>query len=341
MQEPREIEIARADRIGVDRDVPQPYRNRRRRQPHWADRGPDANVGVGHQRHMTGHDRKAGRTHGLGERVGFSVDGPGEHGRNRIGGFVQSTAVFHVSFYRFVAVGDPAALREQLMVMAAGLFGTILVAPEGVNGMLAGEADALDGFQHALQSSTVLGGAFAGIAFKRTGCDSPPFRRLKIKVRAELVPLAVDGTDVLSRAADVAASDVDGHEWRALLRRDDVIVLDNRNSFEYDHGHFVGAVDPGTADFRDFASYVRENAEQWRESGKTIAMYCTGGIRCEKSSPWMQDLGLTVRQLRGGIVTYLSDAPDADLDWTGDCFVFDNRRLLDVRLRPHPPAADQ
>lgn len=220
------------------------------------------------------------------------------------------------------------------MGLSAGLLGTILVAPEGINGMLAGEADALDDFQRALQSTGVLGGAFAGIAFKRTVSHGPPFRRRKVKVKSELVPLDVDGTDVLSRAADVAASDVDAEQWRALLRRDDVIVLDNRNSFEYNHGHFVNAVDPGTADFRDFASYVRANAEHWRSTGKTIAMYCTGGIRCEKSSPWMQDLGLTVRQLRGGIVTFLAQMADADQDWQGDCFVFDERRVLDVHLQP-------
>ncbi len=240
----------------------------------------------------------------------------------------------HVSFYRFVAVGNPAALREQLLGLTEGLLGTILVAPEGINGMLAGDADALDDFQRSVQSQAVLGGAFSGMAFKRTMSDAPPFRRRKIKVKPELVPLDVDGVNVVARVSEVVASDVDAEQWRALLRRDDVIVLDNRNSFEYQHGHFVNAVDPGTADFRDFAAYVRANAEQWRSSGKTIAMYCTGGIRCEKASPWMQDLGLTVRQLRGGIITYLAEMTDADRDWEGNCFVFDERRVLDVNLQP-------
>ena len=247
--------------------------------------------------------------------------------------------MFHVSFYRFVDVPDPAALRKQLLAITGGLLGTILVAHEGVNGMLAGAADELDAFEEAVQSSHVLGGAFAGMAFKRTVCDVAPFRRRKIKVKAELVPLDVEGVDVPSRRADIEASNADTMEWRELLRRDDVIVLDNRNSFEFAHGHFIGAIDPGATDFRDFAAYVRANAEEWRVTGKTIAMYCTGGIRCEKSSPWMQDLGLTVRQLRGGIVTYLAEAADTEQDWSGDCFVFDDRRLLDGRLHPIPPAS--
>ena len=246
--------------------------------------------------------------------------------------FPTLVGVFHVSFYRFVAIEDPAYLREQLLAITEDLLGTILVAREGVNGMLSGAADELDAFEAAFRSPDLLGGAFAGIAFTRTLCDVAPFRRRKIKVKSELVPLDVDGIDVPSRRADIAASDVDAAGWRALLRRDDVVVIDNRNSFEFGHGHFVGAIDPGIVDFRDFAAYVRANAEEWRATGKTIAMYCTGGIRCEKSSPWMQDLGLTVRQLRGGIVSYLAETADAARDWSGDCFVFDDRCLLDVRL---------
>lgn len=248
--------------------------------------------------------------------------------------------MFHVSFYRFVDVPDPVALGDQLLGLATGLLGTILVAHEGINGMLAGDAKTLDDFAFALQSSKVRDGAFAGMMFRRTPCTVAPFARLKVKVKPELVPLNVAGIDVPSRRADIEASDVDAAGWRALIRRDDVIVLDTRNSFEYDHGHFVGAVDPGTTDFRDFASYVRANADEWRATGRTIAMYCTGGIRCEKASPWMQDLGLPVRQLRGGIVAYLAETADADRDWFGDCFVFDDRLLLDGHLVPRATPAE-
>ena len=191
--------------------------------------------------------------------------------------FPTLVGVFHVSVYRFVAIEDPAYLREQLLAITEDLLGTILVAHEGVNGMLSGAAHELDAFEAAFRSPDLLGGAFADIAFTRTVCDVAPFRRRKIKVKSELVPLDVDGIDVPSRRADIAASDVDAAGWRALLRRDDVVIVDNRNSFEFGHGHFVGAIDPGIVDFRDFAAYVRANAEQWRATGKTIAMYCTRG----------------------------------------------------------------
>jgi UPF0176 protein len=246
--------------------------------------------------------------------------------------------LFHISFYRFVAVDDPELLREQLLGLTVGLLGSILVAHEGINGMLVGSAEQLDVFETAVQSGEVCGGAFAGMAFKRTVADADAFRRRKIKVKPHLVPLDVVDADVVSRAADIDATTVDPKEWRELLQRDDVVALDNRNSFEFEHGHFRGAVDPGTVDFRDFANYVRAHADEWRINNTTIAMYCTGGIRCEKSSPWMQDLGLTVRQLRGGILTYLAEMSDAEQDWTGDCFVFDQRRLLDVHLQPVPLA---
>ena len=231
---------------------------------------------------------------------------------------------------------DPEALREQLLGLTEALLGTIIVAPEGINGMLVGEADTLDAFVSAIQSAEIAGGAFTGMVFKRTVAESLAFRRRMVKVKRHLVPLDVADANVAGRADDIAATTVTPAEWRTLLRRQDVVVLDNRNGFEFDHGHFVGAVNPGTVDFRDFANYVRAHAAQWRSANKTIAMYCTGGIRCEKSSPWMQDLGLTVRQLGGGILTYLAETPDASQDWTGDCFVFDDRNLLDVHLQPVP-----
>ena len=113
-----------------------------------------------------------------------------------------------------------------------------------------------------------------------------------------------------SRRADIAAPDVDAAGWRALLRRDGVVIVDNRNSFEFGHGHFVGALDPGIVDFRDFAAYVRANAEQWRATGRPLPCTAPEGIRCEKSSPWMHDLGLAVRQLRGGIISYMAETGD-------------------------------
>lgn len=248
------------------------------------------------------------------------------------------TEIVHVAFYRFARVSDPHALREQLWRLTEGLLGSILVAHEGINGMLAGPPGRIAAFQRAIASPDVQAGVFADMAWKRTICPGPelPFARRKIKVKRELVPLGIADFDVTTRAADIAATDVAPERWRDLIRRDDVVLLDNRNSFEFDHGRFHGAVDPGTGRFRDFADFVEQHAEEWKAEGKKIAMYCTGGIRCEKSSPWMQDLGLEVFQLQGGILNYFAQVPDADQDWDGACFVFDARRLLDTNLNTVP-----
>jgi UPF0176 protein len=243
--------------------------------------------------------------------------------------------LFHVAFYRFTPVADPPALRDTMVDLTAGMTGTVLVAPEGLNAMLAGSADRLEEFQRALTDQALLDGAFAGTAFKRTACAVAPFRHptVKVKVRRELVPLGVDAYDMTGRVSDAASTAVSPQAWRELIARDDVVVIDNRNSFEFRVGHFTGAVDPGTVDFADFADFIRANAETWKANDTTVAMYCTGGVRCDKASPWMQDLGLRVAQLDGGILNYLAALPDAERDWEGACFVFDDRGALDSHLQ--------
>ncbi|MEZ5114471.1 MAG: rhodanese-like domain-containing protein [Nocardioidaceae bacterium] len=236
-----------------------------------------------------------------------------------------------MAFYRFVAIEDVTGLCQRLEELASDLLGTVLVAPEGVNGMLAGPAS---------RSMTSWSGpamtpgrhAFDGITTKATTYERHPFSRLKIKAKAEIVPLGISDLDMPSPGRRRRAHRRTPKEWRELIKRDDVVLIDNRNSFEYETGHFAGAIDPGITNFRDFADYVLTHAEQWRESGTKVAMYCTGGIRCEKSSPWMQDLGLEVYQLQGGILNYFAQIPDADADYLGECFVFDNRITLDTKL---------
>jgi UPF0176 protein len=112
-----------------------------------------------------------------------------------------------------------------------------------------------------------------------------------------------------------------------------VVVLDNRNHFEYRLGHFIGAINPQVEHFRDFAQYVEQHAPEWKARGQKVAMYCTGGIRCEKTSGWMQSLGLDVAQLEGGVLQYFQSNPNAHTDWQGECFVFDNRVALDTGLK--------
>ncbi|GAB3580003.1 oxygen-dependent tRNA uridine(34) hydroxylase TrhO [Calidifontibacter terrae] len=239
----------------------------------------------------------------------------------------------HLAFYRFVRIDDVAAVCDRLRELTDGMLGTVLVAAEGVNGMLAAPDERVARFVDEAAADPLAGVVFDGITYKQTVYERVPFSRLMIKAKQEIVPLGVDGLDMPSRVDDVAATDVPPAQWRELIDRDDVVVIDNRNSFEYEVGRFRGAVDPGVVNFRDFREFVTQHAPQWRAEGKQVAMYCTGGIRCEKSSPWMQDLGLQVHQLQGGILNYFAQVPDADADFEGECFVFDNRVTLDTQLR--------
>jgi UPF0176 protein len=238
--------------------------------------------------------------------------------------------LWHSAFYRFTPLADPQRTVDWLSSIARGLLGSVLVAEEGLNGMLAGPAVTLDRFERALSEQS----AFAGIAFKRSPCRTTPFERLKIRRKPEIVSTGL--ADLMTRDAG-AASHKTPQQWRDLIARSDVLLLDNRNQFEHRLGHFRGAVDPGVHRFRDFPRYVQTHAGQWKARGSQIAMYCTGGIRCEKVAPWMQSLGLTVWQLEGGILNYFETLPDAHRDWQGECFVFDSRITLDTKLE-EPPA---
>jgi UPF0176 protein len=247
--------------------------------------------------------------------------------------FPTTAALVHTSFYRFTPLPRPhqigAVLRELVSVQAAGgLAGSILVAAEGINGMLAGSPAAVERFERGLQHEPDLAGAFTGIAFKHSSCITRPFGKLKVHVKKEIVPLGVEGVD-----ARVTGIQVSPLEWGDLIKQPDVVLLDNRNSFEYRLGHFEGAIDPQVTTFRDFPDFVRTHAAAWKAQGKRVAMYCTGGIRCEKTSAWMSEMGLRAYQLEGGILNYFQQVPDPGHDWRGECFVFDNRVALDARLQ--------
>ena len=242
-------------------------------------------------------------------------------------------ALVHTAFYRFTPVPDPAHVATALRGLLAQpplqqLGGSVLLAPEGINGTVAGPPGAVQAFEDALQYHPALGGAFDGMPFRRSACATRPFGRMKVHVRREIVQLGVEGVDAGATGTDVSARD-----WRELMRAGDVVLLDNRNSFEFRLGHFEGAIDPGVENFRDFPAYVREHAATWKAQGKRIAMYCTGGIRCEKTSAWMHQLELPVYQLQGGILGYFAAMEDAHRDFSGECFVFDNRVALDTRLQ--------
>ena len=250
-------------------------------------------------------------------------------------------ALLHSAFYRFTPLADPAGAAQALRPLARGLAGSIVLAGEGINGVVAGAPADVAAFEAALQRDDLLGGALRGMAFRHSGCSSPPFGRLKISVKPEIValglPASADGRP-LPAPDEADASHLDPLAWRALLARDDVVVLDNRNHFEFRLGRFRGAVDPQVHNFRDFTAWVQAQAPAWRASGRPVAMYCTGGIRCDKTAPWMRSLGLDVRQLGGGVLHYFQALPDAHRDWQGECFVFDKRLALDTHLRPSTTA---
>ena len=258
-------------------------------------------------------------------------------------------ALLHSAFYRFTPLADPVAAAALLRRLAQGLTGSIVVAAEGISGTLAGPAALLESVETALQHDDVLDGALRGIAFKHSGCSTAPFGRLKVSVKPEIVAsgLPADASTGLALPPDEHdASHLTPAAWQALLRAGEVVVLDNRNHFEFRLGHFRGATDPLVHNFRDFVAYVHAHAPAWRAAGRPVAMYCTGGIRCDKTAPWLRSLGLQVWQLQGGILNYLQHRPgdtddQADDLWQGDCFVFDNRVALDATLQETNTTADQ
>jgi len=250
-------------------------------------------------------------------------------------------ALTHSSFYKFVPLADPDAVVEVLRELVAPLTGSILVAEEGISGALAAPLNLLQVFEHAVQHDPRLQGAFIGMAFKHSACATKPFWKVRVHRKKEIVALGVDGVSGVTRE-QTDHTHVSPQQWRELIARDDVVVIDNRNHFEYRLGRFKNAIDPKVDNFRDFPSYLQAQAPLWKAEGKRVAMYCTGGIRCEKTSAWMQnDLGLEVFQLDGGIVSYFQALPDADRDWEGECFVFDNRVAIDTHLRETPTTVEQ
>jgi UPF0176 protein len=244
----------------------------------------------------------------------------------------QTNPLFHIAFFKFVELEDPDIIVALLREFTRQLTGSILVASEGINGVLAGTTEQLDTFEHVLVHDSRLGNKFSGIAFKRSACKTTPFGRIKIHKKKEIVAIGVSGITGVNTDGKSGIS-VSPAEWRKLIARDDVVVIDNRNSFEYRLGKFKSAIDPQVSHFRDFPRYIEEHIPEWKAAGKRVAMYCTGGIRCEKTSAWMHELGVEVYQLDGGILNYFLSMPDAEKDWEGECFVFDNRIALDTKLQ--------
>ena len=231
-----------------------------------------------------------------------------------------------VSFYRFCDVDEPAAVRGRLQAICdrGGLLGTILVAPEGVNGTLAGEAAAIRDVFAWLESRLALEAPLAG---RWTEAAAAPFRRMRVRVRKEIVTLG--RPDIRPDRATGEHVGVDA--WNRLISDPDTPVIDTRNSYEFEVGTFTNAVDPKTDSFREFPGYARALAAAGTD--RRLAMFCTGGIRCEKATALMMELGFReVYQLDGGILRYLEEVDERDNLWHGECFVFDTRVAVDRDL---------
>ena len=225
------------------------------------------------------------------------------------------------AFYKFVTIDDPVAFRPEVLdaCRANGIVGTVLLAHEGINGTLTGSADAISAFLAWLRGDD----RFGDLVSKESHAEKQPFGRLKVRLKREIVTLGRPEADPSRRVGTY----VKPQDWNALISQDDVVVIDTRNAYEVRIGTFEGARDPGTRTFRQFPGYVKANLDPARH--KRVAMFCTGGIRCEKASAYMLAQGFEqVYHLEGGILKYLESVPPQDSLWRGECFVFDERVAL-------------
>lgn len=208
-------------------------------------------------------------------------------------------------------------------LLEAGMCGTILLAPEGINGTVAGRLENTHDFFGWLQGRTGL----SELEIRESWCEQPPFKRTKVKLKKEIVTLGVEGVSPM----ETAGTYVKPEDWNRLIDDPDVLLIDARNDYEVEVGRFRGALSPGTASFREFPDYVEKHLNP--SLNPKIAMYCTGGIRCEKASSFLKQNGFKdVFQLQGGILNYLEKIPAGQSSWEGECFVFDDRTTLDDAL---------
>lgn len=229
------------------------------------------------------------------------------------------------ALYKFVTLEEYPALREPLLdaCLAADVRGTLLLAREGINGTIAGTREGINAVLSYLRSDPRL----ADLEHKESYDDHVPFYRMKVKLKREIVTLGVPGVDPNERVGTY----VKPQDWNALIDDPDVLLIDTRNDYEVGIGSFRGAVDPKTASFREFPEYVRSHIDPRKQ--RKVAMFCTGGIRCEKASAFMLNEGFEeVYHLQGGILKYLEDVAPEQSAWEGECFVFDNRVAVDHQL---------
>ncbi|HEX4975737.1 MAG TPA: rhodanese-related sulfurtransferase [Pseudomonadales bacterium] len=229
------------------------------------------------------------------------------------------------ALYRFVRLNDFEQLRAPLLklMLDQNIVGTLLLAEEGINGTVAGSRSAIDNLLNWLKQDA----RFATLSHKESFHDSAPFYRCKVKLKKEIVTMGIEGID----PNRVVGTHVKPDEWNALINDPELLLIDTRNNYEVGIGTFKGAINPNTTTFRELPNWVKENLDPARH--KKVAMFCTGGIRCEKSTAYLKEQGFDeVYHLEGGILNYLEKVPAEQSLWQGECFVFDNRVTVNHAL---------
>jgi UPF0176 protein len=231
------------------------------------------------------------------------------------------------AFYKFVRIEDSRELRDSLYARAeaAALRGILLVAPEGINGTMSGSPEALRGFLEKLRQDE----RFGDLGHKESWAEEHPFARLRVRRKNQIVSFGARPVDPTKGVGNYVAP----KDWNALIQQDDVVLIDTRNDFEVELGSFPKAVDPKTESFNEFAAWVDDSSALL--AGKKVAMFCTGGIRCEKATSYLLQQGYDdVYHLHGGILQYFEDVSEDESLWKGECFIFDQRVALNQRLEP-------
>ncbi len=239
-----------------------------------------------------------------------------------------SPAIVVAALYHFARLYRFESLKRPLATICCGLGikGTLLLASEGINGTVAGSRAAIDTLIAWLRDQP----EFSGLEHKESFAETMPFHRMKVRLKREIVTMGVPDTDPLT----IVGTYVDAHDWNALIADPETVVIDTRNAYEVAVGTFRGAIDPETETFREFPDWVARNENRLRGK-KKIAMFCTGGIRCEKATAFMKTHGYDdVYHLKGGILKYLEEVPQEQSLWDGECFVFDERVSVGHGLVP-------
>ncbi len=231
------------------------------------------------------------------------------------------------ALYKFADLPDYQNLRERLIDLcsANNIYGSLLLALEGINGTVAGSRDAID----ALKAFLLADSRFNGIEYKESFAEKNPFPRMKVKLKKEIVTLGRPEAN----PNEIVGTYLNPKEWNQLIKDPNVVVIDVRNNYEVELGSFSNALNPKTDSFREFPAFVKNNLDPKKH--QKVAMMCTGGIRCEKASSFMKKQGFDeVYHLKGGILKYLEETPKHESLWQGECFVFDNRVTVDHDMKP-------